>query len=216
MALLLRFQSLGSLLLLLLLQMHAQVTFGFLAPASPRRPGNLAHAAGVSRNSANRPPPATARSVAAAATAAAAEAETTSGASANGAGTRTGPEDDSTGARAEATAAGEGHDPSSVRSEFQEFVERRKSGARRVMLDLRPAEDFRREHLKGSTSIPVDELEPRLLELPPPFAQPVSIVGNQEVRAQHVELMSSACGRMNSLTWSIVQSRVRPSRFCGT
>ncbi|CAN0581191.1 unnamed protein product, partial [Ectocarpus sp. 12 AP-2014] len=43
---------------------------------------------------------------------------------------------------------------------------RRKSGSRRVVLDLRPRADFRREHLEGSTSIPIDELEPRLLELP--------------------------------------------------
>lgn len=67
-------------------------------------------------------------------------------------------------------------------SEFQEFVERRKAGTRKVVLDLRPVEDFRRRHLEGSTSIPMAELEHRLLELPPPFAQPVSIVGSEAVR----------------------------------
>lgn len=71
---------------------------------------------------------------------------------------------------------------------FQEFVERRKSAAHRVVLDLRPGEEFRRWHLKGSTSIPIDQLAPRLLELPPPFGQPVSIVGNEEVRAAAGEL----------------------------
>eukprot|EP00752_Nemacystus_decipiens_P016445 g14701.t1 len=65
---------------------------------------------------------------------------------------------------------------------FQKFVERRRSAAHRVVLDLRPAEEFRRRHLKGSTSIPVDELATRLLELPPPFGQPLSIVGNEEDR----------------------------------
>ncbi|CAN0343753.1 unnamed protein product, partial [Hapterophycus canaliculatus] len=162
--------------------MHVQTPCGFLAPASPRTP---ARATDVARRSVNRRPPAPPRPATEAGTAAAAEVGATIGAAANGAGTRTGPDDDLPGARAEesgAAGAGAGRASSSVLSEFQEFVERRKSGARRVFLDLRPAEDFRREHLEGSTSIPIDELEPRLLELPPPFAQPVSIVGNQQGR----------------------------------
>lgn len=72
---------------------------------------------------------------------------------------------------------------SSVSTAFQEFVERRKSGGHRVVLDLRPRVEFCRRHLQGSTSIPVDELAPRLLELPPPFGEPVSIVGSEEVCA---------------------------------
>lgn len=80
-------------------------------------------------------------------------------------------------------SAPSGRGPSSLGlTAFQEFVERRKSAAPRVLLDLRPREEFRRRHLKGSTSIPADELAPRLLELPPPFGQPVGIVGNEEVR----------------------------------
>lgn len=39
-------------------------------------------------------------------------------------------------------------------------------------------------HPVGATSIPVDELELRLLELPPPFALPVNIMGNEEVGAR--------------------------------
>lgn len=70
-------------------------------------------------------------------------------------------------------------DESSTR--FQRFVQYRKSHARRVVLDVRPTADFRVEHVVGSTSIPVDELRPRLLELPPPFDDAVSIVGNDEV-----------------------------------
>lgn len=66
-------------------------------------------------------------------------------------------------------------------SEFQEFVKRRQSGAAAVLLDLRPSYDFCRGHFVGATSIPADELEPRLLELPPPFGEPVSIVGNEKV-----------------------------------
>lgn len=110
-----------------------------------------------------------------------AEAESTSGVTASRVAKGLGSDDELTGARPEAREAGADRDPSSVLSEFQEFVERRRSDARRVVLDLRPAEEFRREHLEGSTSMPVDELESRLLELPPPFAQPVSIVGNHEV-----------------------------------
>lgn len=68
-------------------------------------------------------------------------------------------------------------------TEFQKFVKQRKSRGSRAILDLRPRADFFREHLVGATSIPVVELEPRLLELPPPFAQPVSIMGSKEVRA---------------------------------
>lgn len=71
--------------------------------------------------------------------------------------------------------------PSST--DFGKFVKRRQAELGRVVVDLRPSSDFRREHFVGATSIPADELEARLLELPPPFAQPLSIVGNEEVRA---------------------------------
>lgn len=82
---------------------------------------------------------------------------------------------------------------------YLEFVERRKAGARRVVLDLRPGAKFRKRHIEGSTSIPIDELEPRLLELPPPFGQPVSIVGNEEVRISE-ELRDSKAGG-----WAMLQ-----------
>lgn len=105
------------------------------------------------------------------------------------------------------TASSSGHDDSAVSgpgpplvlTAFQEFVERRKSGAQRVVLDLRPGEDFRWRHLQGSTSIPIDELAPRLLELPPPFGQPVSIVGTEEVRAFCGESCVHAAGRVMML-----------------
>ncbi|CAM9411663.1 unnamed protein product [Scytosiphon promiscuus] len=191
-----RFRSLELLvLLLLLLEMQVQMPFGFLVPAPPRRTGNPPRrSAGVAREFINRPPMTSPRYAAGSATAAAAEAEATSDATANGAGTETGTDDDSAGAGLGAAAAVTGAradgDPSPFLSEFQEFVERRRAGARKVVLDLRSSKDFRREHLEGSTSIPVDELEARLLELPPPFAQPVSIVGNQEERRAAGEFLT--------------------------
>lgn len=66
-------------------------------------------------------------------------------------------------------------------SAFRTFIGRRKSRADEVVLDLRSKPDFDVEHLVGSTSMPVDELRPRLLELPPPFDDSVSIVGGDEV-----------------------------------
>lgn len=88
-------------------------------------------------------------------------------------------------------SAASGPGRSSGLTTFQEFVERRNLDAQRVVLDLRPGMDFRRRHLQGSTSIPIDELAPRLLELPPPFGQPVSIVGNEEVRDSTGELRTA-------------------------
>lgn len=69
-------------------------------------------------------------------------------------------------------------------TDFQEFVRRRESRVRKVLLDLRPWREFCMGHPVGATSIPVDELELRLLELPPPFALPVNIMGNEEVGAR--------------------------------
>lgn len=66
-------------------------------------------------------------------------------------------------------------------TDFQCFVRHRKSITSEVVLDLRSKSDFRTKHLLGSTSIPVDDLEPKLLELPPPFDGPVSLLGKQEV-----------------------------------
>ena len=36
-----------------------------------------------------------------------------------------------------------------------------------VLVDVRPAEEFQADHIEGATSIPLDELERRLAELPP-------------------------------------------------
>lgn len=68
-------------------------------------------------------------------------------------------------------------------TEFRQFLERRREerARHRVVLDLRPGEDFRKEHLVGATSMPLPELEARMLELPPPYSVPVSIVGGDEV-----------------------------------
>lgn len=73
--------------------------------------------------------------------------------------------------------------------EFGKFVKRRQAELGRVVVDLRPSSDFQREHFVGATSIPAGELEARLLELPPPFGQPLIIVGNEEVRASWLELV---------------------------
>lgn len=68
-------------------------------------------------------------------------------------------------------------------TEFQCFLGRQREGRanEHVVLDLRPIADFQREHLVGATSIPAVELEARMLELPPPFGCPVSVVGSDEV-----------------------------------
>ena len=76
--------------------------------------------------------------------------------------------------------------------DFGKFVERRQAELGRVVIDLRPSSEFQREHFVGATSIPAGELEARLLELPPPFAQPLSIVGDEEVRAPWLELYHSS------------------------
>lgn len=73
-------------------------------------------------------------------------------------------------------------------TDFGKFVKRRQDGLGRVVVDLRPSSDFHREHFVGATSIPAGELESRLLELPPPFAEPLNIVGNEEVRASWLKL----------------------------
>jgi len=41
----------------------------------------------------------------------------------------------------------------------------------RVILDLRPEEMYKAGHLPGATSLPLGELERRMLELPPPFEE---------------------------------------------
>lgn len=147
-------------LLQLLLQLHA--CGGFLIPA----PANAAARRGQPPPTALVTPPA----------AAAAASTTTSGT------TPANSSSDGGGSARARQALPSPAAPPPVQSDFQEFVEQRQRGARRVVVDLRPEAEFCRRHLKWSTSIPIDELEARLLELPPPFAQPVSIVGNREVR----------------------------------
>lgn len=151
-----------------------QTSCGFLFPATP---------------SATRPPPfaTSIPPIASAAVASKTDAEAGAGAVSGNTASKT--DDDSVAPRTAVPAA------AGVSSEFQDFVELRNSVTRRVVLDLRPGVDFRRRHLEGSTSIPMDELEPRLLELPPPFAQPVSIVGREEVRMHD----------MNCAPWSGLQ-----------
>jgi rhodanese-related sulfurtransferase len=48
----------------------------------------------------------------------------------------------------------------------QELLARLKAGEPLVIVDVRPAEEYRAAHLPGALSIPLDELEQRLLELP--------------------------------------------------
>ncbi|CAN0419369.1 unnamed protein product [Ectocarpus sp. 12 AP-2014] len=165
-----------SLLLYLLLHTQMGMVCGFLVPSHPS--GGI-----PSTETSNiiRPPPTAATSCTTVAAASGAGAEATNCNTASVGGTAVGESTTSQTRTAPSVgAAGASPDPFATPSEFQEFVGRRKSGSRRVVLDLRPRADFRREHLEGSTSIPIDELEPRLLELPPPFAQPVNIVGSQQ------------------------------------
>ncbi|CAB1121311.1 unnamed protein product [Ectocarpus sp. CCAP 1310/34] len=164
-----------SLLLQLLLQMQMGMVCGFLVPSQPRGMPS------IEKSNIIRPPPTAATSYTTVAAASRAGAGATSFTMASVAGTAVGESTTSqTRTVPSVGAAGASPDPFAKPSEFQEYVGRRKSGSRRVVLDLRPRADFRREHLEGSTSIPIDELEPRLLELPPPFAQPVNIVGSQQ------------------------------------
>lgn len=164
-----------SLLMLLLLRMG--MLYGFVVPPHPS--GGIPS---IATSTIIRPPPAAATSYTVEAAAPGAENEAMSCTTASVAETAA---DASSKAQTQTAssvgAAVASPDPFSTPSEFQEFLGRRKSGSCRVVLDLRPRADFRREHLEGSTSIPVDELEPRLLELPPPFAQPVNIAGSRQV-----------------------------------
>lgn len=73
--------------------------------------------------------------------------------------------------------------PVSATTEFQDFVLGRNVDVRRVVVDLRSREDFDRKHLVGATSIPADELEARLLELPPPFGEAISLAGDDKARS---------------------------------
>lgn len=82
------------------------------------------------------------------------------------------------------TGHANGISTASSSKDFQEFVRRRESRVRKVLLDLRPWGEFCRGHPVGATSVPADELELRLLELPPPFALPVNIMGDEEVGAR--------------------------------
>ncbi|CAM9310210.1 unnamed protein product [Discosporangium mesarthrocarpum] len=72
-------------------------------------------------------------------------------------------------------------------TEFQVFMKNREQVL--PVLDLRQVDAFASGHLIGSTSIPIDELLPRLLELPPPFGLPVSTVGNAEDLAKAREFL---------------------------
>ena len=47
-----------------------------------------------------------------------------------------------------------------------------------ALLDVRSRTDFESGHLLHSTSIPLDELSQRLYELPPPFEEPIGLLGS--------------------------------------
>ena len=49
-----------------------------------------------------------------------------------------------------------------------------------VIVDLRSRSAFERLHLAGSASVPVQELETRMFELPPPREWPMEVVGSAE------------------------------------
>ena len=48
----------------------------------------------------------------------------------------------------------------------EELLARLKAGEPLVVLDVRPADEYRAAHIRGAVSIPLDELERRLRELP--------------------------------------------------
>uniref|UniRef100_A0A7S3E5W8 Rhodanese domain-containing protein n=1 Tax=Rhodosorus marinus TaxID=101924 RepID=A0A7S3E5W8_9RHOD len=50
----------------------------------------------------------------------------------------------------------------------------------RNIIDIRTKESFARGHLPCSTSIPADELQERLLEMPPPVEDPLTLLGESE------------------------------------
>ncbi|KAJ8908201.1 hypothetical protein NDN08_008295 [Rhodosorus marinus] len=50
----------------------------------------------------------------------------------------------------------------------------------RNIIDIRTHESFARGHLPYSTSIPADELQERLLEMPPPVEDPLTLLGESE------------------------------------
>ncbi|CAM9672145.1 unnamed protein product [Phaeothamnion confervicola] len=66
-------------------------------------------------------------------------------------------------------------------SEFEAFQEQRRfSFDNPVVVDLRPTESFLLCHWRGAVGIPAEDLVSRLLELPPPFENPIALVGSVE------------------------------------
>lgn len=80
-------------------------------------------------------------------------------------------------------------------TEFQMFSKKQESKAGEVVLDLRPFVDFCGQHLVGATSMPADQLERRMLELPTPSTtQSLALVGNEEVGARCWDFVKLAVG----------------------
>jgi len=49
-----------------------------------------------------------------------------------------------------------------------------------VVVDLRSPDEFANRHISGACSLPLDQLEKRMFELPPPGEWPVQLVGSRE------------------------------------
>lgn len=70
----------------------------------------------------------------------------------------------------------------------------RKTDREKVVLDVRNEEAFRRGHLPQSTWIPAAELETRLLELPPPFEDPLTLVAETKNELKEVSNLLKSKG----------------------
>lgn len=80
-------------------------------------------------------------------------------------------------------------------TEFQMFSKEQESKAGEVVLDLRPLVDFCGQHIVGATSMPADQLERRMLELPTPSStQSLTLVGNEEVGARGWDFVELTVG----------------------
>ena len=84
-----------------------------------------------------------------------------------------------------------------------------------VLIDLRPRDDYIRQHLASSSSMPVSELELRMFELPPPGEWPLTLLGSDEQIAQAQALIKPRGWMAEELvarpsTWNLAEVRSGP------
>jgi SAM-dependent methyltransferase len=66
------------------------------------------------------------------------------------------------------------------------------------LIDIRPATLFERRHLRWATSIPLDELQLRMFELPPPYESSVSLYGSPSD-------MEDAAALLHKYGWNVTR-----------